>query len=177
MVSLLKLTCKEEPFCLHVTNVFVGFGFSCRICTVPPQLFIQCHHFYFHQLVAGQPHLVRGLREEEEVPCDRGGQQAATGGPRGPEAPCPERHQLHLRPYLGCLLHSSRGTCTRWSLSRQRWGFIFLPKMTPYLLIMLWSSTSKKGVEGVPWCSRSAGQRLRHVPGGDVTDSSGGQSL
>lgn len=44
------------------------------------------------QLVAGQPHPVRGLREKQEVPCDRGGQQASAGGQGGPEAPGPEGH-------------------------------------------------------------------------------------
>lgn len=60
------------------------------------------------QLVTGQPHPVRGLREKQEVPCDCGGQQASSGGPGSPEAPGPEGHQLYLCPYLSCLLHPSR---------------------------------------------------------------------
>lgn len=51
---------------------------------------------------------MRGLGEKQEVPRDRGRQQASAGGQGGPEAPGPERHQLHLRPYLGCFLHPSR---------------------------------------------------------------------
>lgn len=64
----------------------------------------------FHvQLISRQPHLVRSLREEQEVPRDCGGQPAAAGGPRGLETPGPEGHQVHLRPHLGRLLHPSRG--------------------------------------------------------------------
>lgn len=64
--------------------------------------------FHF-QLVSRQPHLVRSLREEQEVPRDCGGQSAAAGGPRGLETPGPEGHQVHLCPHLGRLLHPSRG--------------------------------------------------------------------
>lgn len=73
--------------------------------------------FHF-QLVSRQPHLVRSLREEQEVPRDCGGQSAAAGGPRGLETPGPEGHQVHLCPHLGRLLHPSRGKKKKTLFSR-----------------------------------------------------------
>lgn len=125
-------------------------------------------HFQF---ISCQPHFVRSLREEQDVPRDRGGQPAAAGGPRGLETPGPEGHQVHLRPHLGRLLHPSRGK-NKTPLFLFSSSFQISQEISCSLKCL-----QHAGFEGFPWRSCPAGQRLRHVSGWDVADRPGGQSL
>lgn len=88
------------------------------------------------QLLTGQSHLMRGLREEQEVPCDCGGQQASIGGKRGLEAPGPEGHQLHLCPYINCFIYPAWGNITTNPCSK---SYKDLQKSFIFCRIILWT--------------------------------------
>lgn len=108
LLKMRPLQCPALNLIFKPLNTFSSL-FLVSPLKLPPSFHILLYHTIFNfQLVSGQPHPVRGLREKQEVPCDRGGQQASTGGPGSPEAPGSEGHQLHLRPYLSCVLHPSR---------------------------------------------------------------------